>query len=593
MHKVDLKKCAQLNVISGKNDVGKSNVLKALNLFFNEQADWETKYTFYDNFSKKRLEEVRKDSVKGKQFISVKIEFQRPKNYRGSLPQIFTVERRWNRDSKTFETIDNLTSLDKSGKLPSSLTSAQRSLATFLNKIHFEYVPAIKDRTYVNELLSRLQRSLIDMTIEKDANLLETANNLAKHIENQITDLRRDFEKATAIETSIKPPSSISSLFQSFLVTTQTDDGDIPLNFRGDGLQSRYIASVLHYIAMNSKDFYIWGYEEPEIALEYTHVNNMANDFCDRYADCVQIFLTTHSPAFISLESDTVACYRASQENSATIVANIALSADLKGREQLKIELGILDIQKEVHEFYSSKLDALKKVNERVGELEAEINEFHMPLVVTEGKTDRKIFDLALGKLRGDVPEVLIRECDNSGGDGSSGGASALGRLIESIHPEDERIVIAMFDNDEEGLKVFNKLSRNFNVADWNNEIKKHKNGYAWAMLLPEPDFRPGFVTAKNLSIEYLFDDEVLNREFRNGRKLELKDPPVHLILGGQRQDDLSNEILELLDEHAKSFKKIGTGKDEFADEIVPNLEEDKFVAFRNIFASISRILAT
>ena len=127
LHTVDLKKCLSLNVISGRNDVGKSNILKALNLFFNEQTDWESKYVFYDNFSKKRLEEVRKDSVKGKQFISIKLEFDRPKNYKGSLPTKFTVERRWNRDSKTFETIDNLSSLDKSGKLPSSLTTAQRS----------------------------------------------------------------------------------------------------------------------------------------------------------------------------------------------------------------------------------------------------------------------------------------------------------------------------------------------------------------------------------------------------------------------------------------------------------------------------------
>ena len=189
-----------------------------MNLFFNEQTDWESEYDFYDNFSKKRLEEVRLVSVKGKQFISIKIEFQRPINYKGSLPPTFTVERRWNRDSRTFEQVDNLLASEKAKKLPSTLTTAQRSLAKFINRIHFEYVPAIKDRTYVNGLLARLQHSLLDMTIEKDQNLLDTANNLAEHIESQITDLTTDFEKATSIETSIKPPSNISSLFQSFLV---------------------------------------------------------------------------------------------------------------------------------------------------------------------------------------------------------------------------------------------------------------------------------------------------------------------------------------------------------------------------------------
>lgn len=257
LHYADLKKCASINIISGRNDVGKSNIIKSLNLFFNGQTDWESSFDFYDNFSKKRLEEVRKESIKGKQFISITIEFNRPKNYTGSLPEKFTVERKWYRDSKTYEQSNNLTSFEKSNKLPSTLTTAQRSLATFLNKLHFEYVPAIRDRTYVNELLSRLQRTLLDATINQNEALLTTANTLATHIESQIGDLKEDFELATKIETSITPPSGISSLFQSFLVSTKTIDGPIPLRFRGDGLQSRYIASVLYYIAMNTNDFYI------------------------------------------------------------------------------------------------------------------------------------------------------------------------------------------------------------------------------------------------------------------------------------------------------------------------------------------------
>lgn len=235
LHTVDIKNCSSVNVISGRNDVGKSNIIKALNLFFNEQADWGSACDFYDNFSKKRLEEVRKESIKGKQFVSIKIEFSRPQNYKGSLPEKFTVERKWLRDSKTYEPYNNLASLKKAGALPSSLTSAQRSLATFLNKLHFEYIPAIRDREYVNELLGRLQRSLLDVTITPNRALLETATTLATHIEKQIGDLKRDFETATKIETSITPPSNVSSLFQSFLVSTATDNGTVPLKFRGDG----------------------------------------------------------------------------------------------------------------------------------------------------------------------------------------------------------------------------------------------------------------------------------------------------------------------------------------------------------------------
>jgi hypothetical protein len=590
LHDVDIKKCSSVNVISGRNDVGKSNIIKSLNLFFNGQTDWESYYNFYDNFSKKRLEEVRKDSIKGKQFISIRIEFNRPNNYKGSLPDKFTVERKWYRDSKTHEQSNNLASLEKNGKLPSTLTTAQRSLATFLNKLHFEYVPAIRDRAYVNNLLSRLQRTLLDSTINQNEALLTTANTLAEHIESQIGDLKSDFEAATRIETSITPPSSISALFQSFLISTKTDDGTVPLKFRGDGLQSRYIASVLHHIAMNTTDFYIWGYEEPEIALEYAHASNMASDFCNKYSERVQIFVSTHSPAFISLEGEKVSCYRVSQENSETVVANIAISDDLRHKEALKDELGIIAIQKEVHEFYSTELEKLKNLKERINELESEVDELRRPLVVTEGKTDKDILNEAIKKINDTELSIVVRSCDNTGTGGGSGGAGTLAKLIESIHPEDGRLVIAIFDNDEEGQKEFGKLSKNFLNTTWSEEVKKHKNGLAWAMLLPEPEFRKGFVDARNLCIEYLFKDAILERKFKNGKQLELKPVQASLILGGHRQEELPLEVSAYLQEKSIQHRKIGSGKDEFAKEIIPTLEKDDFSSFEKIIQNIKKI---
>ena len=530
-------------------------------------------------------------SMDGKQFISIKIEFVRPDNYKGSLPEVFTVERKWLRDSRTYEPSNNLASLEKAGLLPSSLTSAQRSLATFLNKLHFEYIPAIRDRRYVNELLGRLQRSLLDVTINQNQALLETANTLATHIEGQIGDLKKDFEAATKIATSITPPSKISSLFQSFLVSTATNDGSVPLKFRGDGLQSRYIASVLHYIAINSSDFYIWGYEEPEIALEYNHASQMAKDFHEKYSNTAQIFLSTHSPAFIALEGEQVSCYRVSQNNSVSVVANIALSSDLSDKEKLKEELGVIEIQKEVHEYYSSKLTKFESLNARILELESEANESQRPLIVTEGKTDRAILEAAAKSILENSESIAIRACDNAGSNGSSGGAGQLGKLIESIHPDDSRLVIAIFDNDEEGQKEFNNLSKNFVNSDVGRYVKKHKNGFAWSMLLPDPDFRPDYVRAKNLCIEYMFSEEILNRTFKNGSKLELKDAKPILIIGGQNQEDMFSEVMKTLSQQSlKAFQKIGRGKEQFSTEVVPLLHRKDFSAFEELFDTIAKI---
>ena len=40
-----------MNIFVGMNDVGKSNVLKALNLFFNGQTDYNVDFDFKKDFS--------------------------------------------------------------------------------------------------------------------------------------------------------------------------------------------------------------------------------------------------------------------------------------------------------------------------------------------------------------------------------------------------------------------------------------------------------------------------------------------------------------------------------------------------------------
>ncbi len=53
----------ELNVFTGKNDVGKSNVLKALNLFFNNCIVEDGDYLFKENYNLQRLNEVRKETI--------------------------------------------------------------------------------------------------------------------------------------------------------------------------------------------------------------------------------------------------------------------------------------------------------------------------------------------------------------------------------------------------------------------------------------------------------------------------------------------------------------------------------------------------
>ena len=95
IYNLKLNKINDCSVFSGKNDSGKSNIIKALNLFFNNETDWKTSFDFYSDFNYNRLSEVREESIKGKQFIQISITFVRGVSYQNTLPEYFTVKKQW------------------------------------------------------------------------------------------------------------------------------------------------------------------------------------------------------------------------------------------------------------------------------------------------------------------------------------------------------------------------------------------------------------------------------------------------------------------------------------------------------------------
>jgi len=582
-----LANCRSLNIISGKNDVGKSNILKALNLFFNEATDWDTWFDFQKDFSTRR-HQIVKESVKGKQFVSIEIEFTRPPNYKGSLPPKFKVTKTWLRDD-SYQESNNLEYFKKRNMLPSTFETAKRFLSQFLHRIHFEYVPAVKDRQYYNHLLSTLQTKLLDTPL--DSSTAPLVGNLTSHIEGQIGQLQSEFTRATGIETLIQPPEELASLFQSFEVSTTSGSGPIPLILRGDGIQARYVPSVLHYISSRSNEFFIWGFEEPENCLEYSRVNVLARDFEQTYSKEAQIFITSHSPALISLRDKETSCYRAFKKNDMTSIIQVwpdegALEASEQG-ELLRKELGILEIQEEVHRQYAKKLSEFDELSDQIKRLQDDLLQFGKPLLLVEGKYDKIIIETVWVKLFGEgVPPFTVRAADpaaNTPGGGAAG-AQSVAKTIEVFHPDEGRKAIGLFDRDEEGLKCFLGLTKNFKDYQGSQNIKIHKNGLSFAVLLPAPAYRKEYADAKNLTIEFIFPDEVINRRTEKGQGLELSDPEVNIIAGKQRLLGY-DEIINQLKANLTGYKKINSGKDVFAQEIVPACTSEECQFFLDLFS--------
>ncbi|MCE5189197.1 MAG: ATP-binding protein [Eubacteriales bacterium] len=579
-----------LNVLTGKNDVGKSNVLKALNLFFNNCTDSDTPFLFERDYNKRRLREVRSESVKGKQFITIKVTFLRGERAEKTLPKKFTVTKKWfrydERPSVTESDIERL--VERNGGQYNDRNKA--SLTSFLNKIRYIYVPAIKDDSTFRSTFSLLRESIYNDTLSNSTVLLESLETLSNSVSEAASELNAEFQDATGIRSYLTSPKTISDLYQSISVDTDMEGTDISLNLRGDGIRVRYLPSILHYISLNSSNLYIWGFEEPENSLEYNLALSMAEDFQDRFSEGSNIFLTSHSPAFIGLEtSEYVQVYRCFRDDKGTCIKTLNKAKD---QPELCEELGYVNLQKEIFELYNAKVIDYKLRLEKLGEREEEISLINKqleqatkPTLFTEGITDVLILKTAWKALYDNECPFEIKSCNTllEQDDVSAAGCGKLADLLCSSRPDNPNFVIGLFDRDKEGIKSY-ELDRNFEKKD--ECVKMHRNKRCCAICLPVLEDRKQFAENDNLCIEFYFDNVYLTRTIEEKSLILIPQPFRTLTPSGKVQST------SLPAEGQYEFYKIDNStKKYFAEKIVPTFEQVAFFRFEGLFKIILDII--
>lgn len=584
IYRASITDVKRLNVFAGKNDVGKSNVLRALNLFFNNCVIEDGDFEFYQNYNLKRLEEVRKESVKGKQFIQIKVTFRRGKQYEKSLPETFTVAKKWNRDDLQPQISDNIDyMLKRIGRQANARSRA--SLTRFLNNIKYVYVPAIKDNKIFEMMLNRLQYTVYSKKLSQSEQLNKSLTELYNNVVSTTEELSTEFKNATQVESMISTPKEIDELYKTLEITTKLSNGEVSIVDRGDGIRVRYIPSILNYIANNSSEQYVWGFEEPENSLEFNLARAMAEDFYNKYMKKSIIFLTSHSPAFIDLAyKDDCEGFRCFKE---TEVSKIVKFNDASRYPSLEEELGYASIQKKQYEEYVRLCDENQKMKEMIDNLQVELMTSQKPVLFTEGKTDAQILKVAWEKLYDYDCPFEIKSCNLMSDEENVdvlAGTGILNKILCSVRYDSIRTIIGLFDNDKAGKNAFN-LDSNYKL-DNNGVWKKHKNkkGYAF-VILADSDLEK-IAKVENLSIEFLFDYETLKTEV-NGKKLEFDtDTKANLVF--------NNHVIEnheLGDEYWYLRKIKDNSKTDFAFNIVPTLEKSKFSKFTLIFSIIESIL--
>ena len=214
---------------------------------------------------------------------------------------------------------------------------------TWLQRMQYQYVPAVKSDDFFKNLLAKLYESMTDTA---NSALRDLNDEYSERLETLTLGLTNQLRQVLGMRSAIQMPSNLSTLFRdmSFSTNDKYVQG-IDLNHRGDGIKARHIPSILRYLQDNIEKgrpkrsvggAYIWGFEEPENGVEYLAAFEMAEEFLS-YINERQILVTTHSPAFYTqTKSESTACFLVRRENGT--------SKYLLNSEQIAETMGLMQL---------------------------------------------------------------------------------------------------------------------------------------------------------------------------------------------------------------------------------------------------------
>lgn len=413
-------KANDLNVIIGSNDAGKSNYLRALNLFFNNQSEPNTPFSFWKDFSIQRHGVRREENRIEIELVINPPQKQSFKNY-GQV--------RWTKIWKENSIFpqESIVYLDSKYQFTSNKKSTYYK---WLKKIRFRYIPAIKSEKYFNDLM----HSLYDVLQKDTVNLENEFNNQVKTKTNLIS---REISTRLNIDSILQFKGNFRDLFLN--LEFGSSDGKSMLSQRGDGIKVRHIPIILQNIAeaelkeeKNREPIAstIWGFEEPENNLEYDSARKLAESFIEyinkiHFQDeelsfndeGIQIFLTTHSPVFYTLsnlDNPKITSFLVKKQTDLSsdikFISNnetISIETEMKLMPLIELSRHWRNLSIKIEDLQNSKL-ALEKQLETIGNNKKCI-------VLTEDK-DKGLFEKLLvsnGFQMNDVDLRTYKGCTN------------------------------------------------------------------------------------------------------------------------------------------------------------------------------------
>lgn len=306
------------SVLVGANNSGKSNLLKAINLFFKKDNDQQhyvrdqdfpfngessQKTSFIATFSGNVEEsasdhEIFADYDRLRGYISGSGERQKDE-----LQLSLQVSPS---DRFTYQFFPNQKQRSSVSAERTQFSRLQTSLAEkLLGSFECNYIEAQKDAYTIHE------RILMPYVKSRAAKILEGhQKELAGLLDEVSTDINSTMSnsRVSNLSASVKlPPAGFLDLLGNFVVEVD-DSSNTPLEMKGHGIQSTVLLASLKWVSkqivLHNKTP-IWLIEEPE-AFMHPSLAHQSACIIDSLASEAQVVTTTHSMAFVPLSQDRV-----------------------------------------------------------------------------------------------------------------------------------------------------------------------------------------------------------------------------------------------------------------------------------------------
>ena len=556
--------CSNITTFVGANDAGKSNVLRALNLFFNDKTDHALPFQFerdYNIFSPKQ--------AKRAEHIVVELNIELPINYRKvGYSNDIVWRKEWRAEglytAGCYHRYSDKEEYRSKSRIP-----------LLLDRIAFDYVPAIKDKYFFADLQGKVY-DVLSTVAEK--NLRSSSQSFEQAIQSQLKDLLSSVSAVFHDSSDMRLPDNLRQIFENL----EFNSNGIPLSRRGDGIKIRHIPMILKFLAEKSNSIHkkgnshhIWGFEEPENNVEMTSCFEMVNQFIEASKNEYQIFITTHSPVFYGISETNIEQIKAYSINK---VGNFS-ERKLLSREVADHEMGLMQlvtpyVNREREEWVKRSRIIESELNKLKSESDADKS---LPHMFVEGNTDKIVLEKLVKVFFPSLLGKVKLDCGGNDGYGSAVAASdrAIAWHLNQKHERSTIKAVLLLDADDSGRQA---------KADFHSSINGSES--IVKALLWESSGMPlgldvGFILPVDL--EFLYSREVWEKA-NNENWLEDRDPSSYITKSMQQKinkavvDNIQLNLFAGVDNWLKLIitKKFSDAGKEKAAKWVGNLQDSE-----------------